>query len=336
MFVHLFYLVSFVFFSSAVHSTLFCFSYLISFSLNCQKKCDKREREVDEHIFGTFWQKSQNSLSLWWWLNIEYVVMCCFFFCTYLAWIKCSSNVHTAGIHSMIDVGWYTWIAYNKRTEQQVFAKKVLKYFENKRTEILCRLCHSITLHFGCFVRRCRSSLSLFPDACWYGLCVYRRRQKIAGQGYIYINSLPQRIRFSFYLLQMMADWVGGWLNDVDLLSPLSFSFLFLFNIIELLRYFDCFEDLLDRCEHEQYYCQIYCVRMESKTRFQTITRHTIFSTDDNCWGEIFCVCNLWWDYDFVVVVIVCFMDCRCIESNRIELNRKTKQEKNKWKNHQQ
>lgn len=31
---------------------------------------------------------------------------------TYLAWIKCSSNVHTAGIHSMKDVGWHTWIVY--------------------------------------------------------------------------------------------------------------------------------------------------------------------------------------------------------------------------------
>lgn len=40
------------------------------------------------------------------WIEIVYLY-------TYLDGIKCSSNVHTAGIHSLKDVGWHTWIAYN-------------------------------------------------------------------------------------------------------------------------------------------------------------------------------------------------------------------------------
>lgn len=104
-------------------------------------------------------------------------------FHTYLAWIKCSSNVHTAGIHSMIDVGWHTWIAYTKRTETTSFRGKYRLLKKNKLlcgwlNSILFRLCH-FTPHFGCCVWSDRSSLSsarriLCGDGVFVcGLCAY-------------------------------------------------------------------------------------------------------------------------------------------------------------------
>lgn len=100
----------------------------------------------------------------WWWFDFCFCFLWFLFHFvvlhTYLAWIKCSSNVHTVGIHSMIDVGWHTWIARRIRAEQQVFARGCWRKW-NFYADCVISLGILVTV----FYWRCRNSSSIVPNS---------------------------------------------------------------------------------------------------------------------------------------------------------------------------
>lgn len=162
----MFYLYYFLFFGLGFCFCLFPFSRLLCVCVSVSFVIWSRRMSM--LILSHFLTRPEHMWIFNWRVNflssIENEIEWVRSFHTYLAWIKCSSNVHTAGIHSMIDVGWHTWIAYTKRTETTSFRGKYRLLKKNKLlcgwlNSILFRLCH-FTPHFGCCVWSDRSSLS--------------------------------------------------------------------------------------------------------------------------------------------------------------------------------